>query len=164
MDWGIGTAAGSCTVILTRNVMSSSAWIRPTLIIWGAEIEFCLGEEQEIYSFDEPTAVVVPAGVPHGPVTTKRIVSPKGFGCYVAALSSIPKSKWVEKINQATQPTGKYQHLVKSLKPHIAIERGEINLAGFTPEQMARLMKENKKWSDESGTGQCRPPDTDIWE
>jgi hypothetical protein len=42
----------------------------------GAEVEMCLGKEQETYSFAEPTVVVIPPGLPHGPTTTKRIYSP----------------------------------------------------------------------------------------
>jgi hypothetical protein len=33
----------------------------------GAEIDVCLGEEQETYTFDEPMVVIIPAGFPHGP-------------------------------------------------------------------------------------------------
>ncbi len=61
----------------------------------GAEIEICLGEEQEVYSFDEPTAIIVPAGLPHCPLTTKRVFSPKGFGFFLASLGSEPETTWM---------------------------------------------------------------------
>jgi hypothetical protein len=61
----------------------------------GAEIECCLGEEQETYTFNEATVVVIPAGLPHGPTVTKRLYSPKGFGFYLAALNSTPETTWL---------------------------------------------------------------------
>jgi hypothetical protein len=61
----------------------------------GAEIEICLGEEQEAYTFDEPTIVIVPAGMLHCPLTTKRVWSPKGFGFYLASLGAVPTTTWM---------------------------------------------------------------------
>ena len=69
----------------------------------GAEIEMCLGEEQEAYTFDVPTVVIVPAGMPHCPLTTRRVWSPKGFGFYLASLGSIPTTTWMgEEVSEET--------------------------------------------------------------
>jgi hypothetical protein len=107
----------------------------------GAEIECCLGNEQEPYKFNEPTVVVIPAGVPHGPIATKRLFSPRGFGFYAAALAPAFDIAWVEKSPAARpiQSTGKYAHLVKSLKSGVIIERGKLNPSRLTPQQLARL-------------------------
>ena len=107
----------------------------------GAEIECCLGSEQETYIFNEPTVIVIPAGVPHGPIATKRLFSPKGFGFYAAALAPAFDIAWVEKSPDAkrVQSTGKYAHLVKSLKSGVIIERGKLNLSRLAPQQLARL-------------------------
>ncbi len=117
----------------------------------GAEIDCCLGEEQETYSFNEPTAIVIPAGLPHGPITTKKIFSPKGFGFWAVELNSVPEIAWLgegaanlplkrqkavsegmnfaapEKIlhNKPVPATGKYGHLVKSLRSSVLVERGK---------------------------------------
>ncbi len=61
----------------------------------GAEIEVCLGEEQETYTFDEPTVVIVPAGFIHCPLITKRVFSPKGFGFFLASLGAEPETTWM---------------------------------------------------------------------
>ena len=61
----------------------------------GAEIECCLGEEQETYTFNEPTVIVIPAGLPHGPITTKRMFSPRGFGFFAAELNSVSEITWL---------------------------------------------------------------------
>jgi hypothetical protein len=42
----------------------------------GAEVEFAIGEEQEKHVFDRPTAVVIPRGLPHCPIVTRRIDRP----------------------------------------------------------------------------------------
>jgi hypothetical protein len=98
----------------------------------GAEIEVCLGEEQERYLFSEPTVVVIPAGLPHGPTVTKRMYSPKGFGFYLAALGSSFQKKLVDAPAGPATSNGKYAHLVKPLKPAILIERRKLNMARGT--------------------------------
>ena len=44
-----------------------------------AEIEMTLGEEAEKHIITSPTAVYVPAGLPHGPVNFARITKPVLF-------------------------------------------------------------------------------------
>jgi chaperonin GroES len=61
----------------------------------GAEIEIYLGKEQEVYSFDEPTVVIIPGGLPHCPLITKRVFSPKGFGFFLASLGANPETTWM---------------------------------------------------------------------
>jgi hypothetical protein len=115
----------------------------------GAEIEFCLGEEQEIYSFNEPTVIVIPAGFPHGPIATRRLFSPKGFGFFVASLNATFDINRLES-KPSTGPvpsTGKYAQLIQSLKSGLIIERGEWNLPGLTREQLIEseeIQKDNE--------------------
>jgi hypothetical protein len=148
----------------------------------GAQIDCCLGEEQEIYTFDEPTVIVIPAGVPHGPITTKRMFSPKGFGFWAVELNTVPEITWLgegvanlpaemrsgapkglnfisaEKAqrNKPVPATGKYAHLVKPLKSGLLVERGRMNTSRFTPEQLAK---------QEAGGEKPGPGNTDhlIW-
>ena len=93
----------------------------------GAEIDCCLGAEQETYTFNEPTVIVVPAGFPHGPITTKRMYSPKGFGFWAIELNSVSEVTWFgeEVSGHRKQATGKYAHLVKSMHSFIVTERGK---------------------------------------
>ncbi len=43
----------------------------------GAEVQFAIGPDQEEkHVFDKPTAVVIPAGLPHCPMVTNRIEKP----------------------------------------------------------------------------------------
>ena len=69
----------------------------------GAEIEICLGEELETYTFDRPTVVSIPAGFPHCPLVTRSVWSPKGFGFYLASLGAAPETTWMgEGVSAAT--------------------------------------------------------------
>ena len=51
----------------------------------GAEVEFAIGEEQEKHVFDRPTAVVIPKGLAHCPIFTKRIEKP--YLCMAVSLT-----------------------------------------------------------------------------
>jgi hypothetical protein len=53
----------------------------------GAEVEFAIGPEgdQEFHVFDKPTAVVIPKGLPHCPIVTKRIDRP--YLCMAVSLT-----------------------------------------------------------------------------
>jgi hypothetical protein len=122
----------------------------------GAEIECCLGDEKEIYTFNDPTVVVIPAGLPHGPITTKRLFSPRGFGFFAAALSAASGITWSDGKSpdaKTGQPAGKYAHLVKSLKSGLITERGKFNSSRFTPEQLAQREEMQRKTGFKQGPG-----------
>ena len=122
----------------------------------GAEIEVCLGDEQESYVFNDPTVVVVPAGVSHGPITTKRLFSPKGFGFFAASLSDAVSITWLDKKSPEANPAqsaGKHARLVKSLKSGLMTERGKLNRSRFTPEQLARREAMEKENGFKTGPG-----------
>lgn len=85
----------------------------------GAELEIALGEEQEKHVIDKPSAVVVPKGMPHCPLVTKRVVRP--FGHYTIYLGSEYQTTWFGESKKAapaykskTAKT-KYGHLIKPL-------------------------------------------------
>jgi len=42
----------------------------------GAEMQYYLGKELEVYTFDKPTVVIIPEGMPHNPIVTKRVDKP----------------------------------------------------------------------------------------
>jgi hypothetical protein len=145
----------------------------------GAEVSCCLGAEQETYTFNEPTAIILPAGLPHGPITTKRMYSPRGFGFWAVELNAVPDITWLgdgvsrlsdqqrkavpegmkfaasEKILRAglAQESGKYAHLVKSLKSGLLVERGKLNPSRFAPEQLAQQEERSRKTGEMPGPG-----------
>ncbi|HSW38781.1 MAG TPA: hypothetical protein VLL97_04745 [Acidobacteriota bacterium] len=129
----------------------------------GAEIEIRLGEEQESYLFNDPTAVVIPAGLPHGPVMTRKLFSPRGFGFFTAGLSDESNTRWIEPPNGravSDAPARKYAHLIKPLRSGLTTERRQFVASRFTPEQLAAREKMTRRTGFKSGPG-----DTDhlIW-
>jgi hypothetical protein len=130
---------------------------------FGAEVECCLGEEHEPYTFNEPTVVIAPPGLPHGPITTKRLFSPKGFGFFAADLGKVFDIAWTDGKRPAVEPvqsTGKYAHLVKSLKPGVITQRGKFNPSRLTPEQLAKREQMQKASGFKPGPGS---PDHLTW-
>lgn len=62
----------------------------------GAEIEIGMGEEQEKHVFDTPTIVVVPAGLVHCPLITRRVDKPYGFSAI--SLNTSHETTWLGKV------------------------------------------------------------------
>lgn len=118
----------------------------------GAELECCLGEEMETYTFSEPTVVVIPAGLPHGPTITRRMFSTRGFGFYLAALSPTFQVRWLNQ-SKKSNSQGKYSHLVKPLKMGIITERRKFNTARFTAEELTRREQKAKNNGMQPGPG-----------
>ena len=184
LSWGVHTGIGDWHAGMDPHVHDS-----PECLIFvgldtanakylGAEISCCLGPEQETYTFNDPTVVVIPAGMPHGPITTRRIYSPRGFGCWAVELNSESEITWLgdeasnltneqrkaapegmqfaetDTIlrNKPIPATGKYAHLVKPLKSYMLIERGKFNPARFTPDQAAQ-QEEKSRAGEKPGPG-----------
>ena len=122
----------------------------------GAEVECCLGEERETYTFNDPTVIVIPAGLPHGPIVTKRLFSPRGFGFFAASLGAASGITWLDGKSpggKTDPPAGKYSRLVKPLKSGLITERGKFNASRLTPEQLARREEMRKKTGFQQGPG-----------
>jgi hypothetical protein len=61
----------------------------------GAEISYCLGEELEEHTFDKPTVIIVPAGMPHCPSITKNVTNPIGYSFMIFSLGANPTTTWM---------------------------------------------------------------------
>jgi hypothetical protein len=59
----------------------------------GAEIEMHMGEEEEKHIIDKASVVMVPKGMVHCPVVTKRVEKP--FGFFLISLNAKPSYKWL---------------------------------------------------------------------
>jgi hypothetical protein len=71
------------------------AGTEPADVDWlGAEIQIDLGPEHERYIINEPTAVVIPAGMPHGNIVTRWVDRP--FGLLLMSLAEEHETKYVE--------------------------------------------------------------------
>ncbi len=166
LAWGVHTATGSWHGFLDPHAHAAPECLlfvgldTASIRYLGAEVSVCLGEEQETYTFDEPTAVVIPPGLPHGPIRTERVYSPRGFGCWSVQLDGAPgitpMGAGVPEVsarqrqaapegmrfaeaggilkNGPAPPSGKYARLVEPLKSFILVERGHVN-----PSRLARI-------------------------
>lgn len=111
----------------------------------GAEIEVCLGEEQETYSFDEPTVVIAPAGFAHCPLMTKKVFSPKGYGFFLASLGANPETTWMgdgiteEAIKNMEEQSAKTGRKVP-MRSHVAQKQVKVAPAPSTG-KYAHLLK-----------------------
>lgn len=61
----------------------------------GAEVQYCLGDELEVHTFDKPTVIIVPAGMPHCPSVTMEVTNPIGYGFFIIALNDNPQTTWM---------------------------------------------------------------------
>ncbi len=78
----------------------------------GAEIQYCLGKELEIHTFNRPTVVVAPGGFLHCPSVTLDVTSPIGYSFFIISLGADPTTRWMgdgisrEQIERMQAPPG----------------------------------------------------------
>jgi len=85
----------------------------------GGKIEITLGTEPETYYIDKPTAVCIPAGLPHGPIQITEVARP--FVHYALSLSPSYEAEIAASTDTVTPPSaelnaqsdGTYAHLFK---------------------------------------------------
>jgi hypothetical protein len=94
----------------------------------GAEISVELGEEREEHVFKVPSVVIIPRGMPHGPVTVKKVDKP--IVHYHIGLAAGYKAESLP--DKVKSGGSKYAHLVKPLGP------------GFEPLKMAEIVKDKR--------------------
>jgi len=61
----------------------------------GAKIQYCLGKELEIHTFDKPSVVVAPSGFLHCPSVTLDVTSPIGYSFFIISLGADPTTRWL---------------------------------------------------------------------
>jgi len=85
------------------------------ILYLGAEISVELGEEREEHVFTEPSVVLIPKGLPHGPVNIRRVDKP--IVHYSIGLA--PDYKATPAPKKAKTTGSKHSHLVKRLITYI---------------------------------------------
>ena len=78
----------------------------------GGEISIELGEERELHTFKEPSVVLIPKGLPHGPVKIKKLKRP--IVHYSIGLAADYQAETV-KVAKSKSKGKKYAHLVKKM-------------------------------------------------
>jgi hypothetical protein len=79
----------------------------------GAEISVRLGEEQEEHTFTEPSCVLIPKGLPHGPVTVKSLERP--IVHYTIGLDAAYKAESVSPKSASPTRGDKYRKYIKKM-------------------------------------------------
>ena len=61
----------------------------------GAEMQYCLGKELEVHTFDKPSVIVAKGGVLHCPSVTKDVTNPIGYSFFIISLGAEPRTTWM---------------------------------------------------------------------
>jgi hypothetical protein len=81
----------------------------------GAEVSIELGVEREEHMFSQPSVVLIPKGMPHGPVTVRRV--DRTIVHYSIGLAADYRAETIPESQGKTKTTGtKYNHLIKKMK------------------------------------------------
>jgi hypothetical protein len=83
------------------------------IFYFGAEVSVRLGEEQEEHTFTEPSCVLIPKGLPHGPVTVKSLERP--IVHYTVGLDTAYKAEPVSPKSAAATKGNKYRKYIKKM-------------------------------------------------
>ncbi len=78
-----------------------------------AEVSVLLGEEREEHTFTEPSCVLIPKGLPHGPATVKSLERP--IAHYTIGLADAYKAEPYTAKSTSTTKGSKYDRLVKKM-------------------------------------------------
>jgi len=87
------------------------------ILYLGAEVAVELGEEREEHVFTEPSVVLIPKGLPHGPVNVRRVDRP--IVHYHIGLAADYKAATAPQKAKATKKDSKYGHLIKRMITYI---------------------------------------------
>jgi hypothetical protein len=120
----------------------------------GAEIDIVLGEEHCL--FNDPVAIVIPPGLPHGSVAVRKMFSPRGIGFFTIALNheATPVRTEQPPFETTSSPASRtYAHLVKPLKSGLITERGRPVASRFSSEQLAEREVMAKRTGLKPGPG-----------
>ncbi len=61
----------------------------------GAKLQYCLGKELEIHTFDKPSVICAPAGYYHCPSVTLDVTNPTGYSFFIISLGAEPTTRWL---------------------------------------------------------------------
>lgn len=127
-----------------------------------AEIELSMGEEGEKHVIDSPTVVVLPPGVPHCPLVSKRVDKP--FGFLAISLSGEHKTEQLTAENNPSQNGGKYRHLVSKLELRDINRKsgGNADYIGWWSGKDMEGFKLNFTWAFHTGLGPWHEKDPHV--
>ncbi|MCS7114064.1 MAG: hypothetical protein RMJ15_08335 [Nitrososphaerota archaeon] len=121
------------------------------ILYLGAEVSVVLGEERLEYAFDESSVVIIPKGLPHGPVRIRKLDSPI---IHVALADALEHKTDIKVAGKETSKGEKYKRLVKRLMtsksayetiiplgPVKIDERGVMDLRAIGPGEAYQMLQ-----------------------
>ncbi|MEM2521918.1 MAG: hypothetical protein QXW82_02040 [Candidatus Bathyarchaeia archaeon] len=121
------------------------------ILYLGAEVSIVLGDERLEYTFNESSVVIIPKGLPHGPVRIKRLNSPI---IHLALADALEHKTEIKAAGMETFKGEKYSRLVKrlmtsksayetivALGPVKIDERGVMDLRAIGPGEAYQMLQ-----------------------
>jgi hypothetical protein len=85
------------------------------ILYLGAEVSIELGVEREEHMFSQPSVVLIPKGMPHGPVTVRRV--DRTIVHYSIGLAADYEAETIPESQIKSKTTGtKYSHLIRKMR------------------------------------------------
>jgi hypothetical protein len=85
------------------------------ILYLGAEVSIELGVEREEHIFSQPSVVLIPKGMPHGPVTVRRV--DRTIVHYSIGLAADYEAETIPESQIKSKATGtKYSHLIRKMR------------------------------------------------
>jgi hypothetical protein len=158
--WNIGGSSGHVHPSGECLIFTGLDYDNPNTL--GAEVEIALGEEGEKHVISTPTIVVVPPGLPHLPMVTKKVVKP--FGFLAISLDGEDRTTDLTKRSKTPQKEAKYGNLVNKMELRDIQRKAGGNadfIAGWSGKN-TKGFNLNFTWAFHTGLGKWHEQDPHV--
>jgi hypothetical protein len=101
------------------------------ILYLGAEVSIELGVEREEHMFSQPSVVLIPKGMPHGPVKVRRV--DKTIVHYSIGLAANYEAETIQESQAKSKITGtKYNHLIRKMKTAVEPSGADESGMGYS--------------------------------
>lgn len=158
--WGVGGSGGHVHPYGECLIFTGLDYASPNTL--GAEVEIALGGEGEKHVISAPAIVVVPGGVPHLPLVTKKVDKP--FGFLAISVSGEEKTTDLTQKGRATSAKKKYGHLVSKMELRDTKRKagGNADFIAWWNGKNTEGFKLNFTWAFHTGLGRWHDKDPHV--
>jgi hypothetical protein len=158
--WGVGGKYGHVHPYGEVFVFTGLDYDNPNTL--GAELELLLGEEGEEHIIAAPSIVVLPAGVSHMPMVTKKVGKP--FGFLAISVNGEEKTEELTKRGKAFPLANKYGDLITRMEMRDLHRKmgGNADFIGFWSGKNTPGFNLNFTWAFHTGTGAWHEHDPHV--
>ncbi len=159
-QWGVGGKYGHVHPYGEVFVFTGLDYDNPNTL--GAEVELAMGDEGEEHIIASPSIVVLPAGVSHCPIVTKKVDKPFGF----LAISTDAEEKTTEltKREKGSRLANKYGDSILRMEMHDMkrTRGGNADFIGFWSGKNTPGFNLNFTWAFQTGVGAWHEQDPHV--